>query len=64
MSTKLHDLPHNAVLGYSFCIPSTGNAAVDGVADLPGPGSLGLNGESQYLASPSGAFLDAAVRLP
>jgi len=30
-----------------FCIPSTGNAAVDGVADLPGPGAIGLNGVVQ-----------------
>ncbi len=52
--------PHSSVLGYSFCIPATGSAAVDGVADLPGPGSLGLKGNSQFIASPSGAFLDAS----
>src|SRR5262249_33277402 len=39
--------PHTAVLGSVFCIPATGNAAVDGVADLPGPGAIGLNGTTQ-----------------
>jgi hypothetical protein len=39
--------PHGAVLGAVFCIPATGNAAVDGVADLPGPGAIGLNGVAQ-----------------
>jgi len=55
-------LPHASVLGYNFCIPATGNAAVDGVADLPGPGSLGLAGDLQYVASPSGAFLASAAQ--
>jgi hypothetical protein len=41
----------------NFCIPKTGGAAVDNVADLPGPGSLGLPGNTQFFASPSGAFL-------
>ncbi len=39
--------PHTAVLGAVFCVPATGNAAVDGVADLPGPGAIGLNGVAQ-----------------
>ena len=39
--------PHPAVLGSVFCIPATGNGAVDGVADLPGPGAIGLNGTAQ-----------------
>ena len=39
--------PHNSHLGSVFCIPATGNAAVDGVADLPGPGAIGLNGTAQ-----------------
>jgi len=47
--------PHAAVLGYSFCVPKTNNAAVDGSADLPGPGSVGLPVDMQF-ASPSGAF--------
>ena len=38
---------HNAHLAAVFCIPATGNAAVDGVADLPGPGAIGLNGTAQ-----------------
>jgi hypothetical protein len=39
--------PHNANLVSVFCIPSTGNAAVDGVSSLPGPGAFSLNGDSQ-----------------
>jgi hypothetical protein len=30
--------PHPAVLGSVFCIPATSQAAIDGAADLPGPG--------------------------
>jgi hypothetical protein len=48
--------PHAAVLGYSFCVPGTGSVAVDGSADIPGPGSVGLPVD-MTLASPSGAFL-------
>ncbi len=40
-------LAHNSHLVSVFCIPSTGNAAVDGVADLPGPGAFSLNGNAQ-----------------
>src|SRR5262245_11997633 len=40
-------MPHNSILGSVFCIPGTGNPAVDGVADLPGPGAIGLNGMAQ-----------------
>ena len=40
-------LPHNSHLVSVFCIPSTGSAAVDGVADLPGPGAFSLNGNAQ-----------------
>jgi hypothetical protein len=36
--------PAPAVLASVFCIPPTNNVAVDGVADLPGPGAIGLNG--------------------
>jgi hypothetical protein len=39
--------PHAGIVGYNFCIPATGNAGVDAVADLPGPGSLGLNSSLQ-----------------
>jgi len=49
--------PHAAKLGAVFCIPKTGNVAVDGVANLPGPGAIGLNGVVQFM-SPGGAFLD------
>ena len=38
---------HPSVLAAAFCIPKTGNIAVDGVADLPGPGAIGLNGTAQ-----------------
>jgi hypothetical protein len=30
---------------------------LDGIADLPGPGSISLPGNAQFVASPSGAFL-------
>ncbi len=47
-------MPHPASLGAVFCIPATGNGAVDGVADLPGPGAIGLNGNAQiFVASGS-----------
>jgi hypothetical protein len=36
-------LVHNAHLAAVFCIPKTGNLAIDGAADLPGPGAIGLN---------------------
>lgn len=39
--------PHPATLAYVFCIPATGNVAVDGVADLPGPGATSLAGNVQ-----------------
>jgi hypothetical protein len=34
--------PTNGVLGSVFCIPATGNALIDGSADLPGPGAITL----------------------
>src|SRR5262249_29895407 len=43
--------PHAAVLGYSFCIPTTTNSTIDGVADLPGPGSVGLFVNAQLTES-------------
>ena len=56
-SGDLHDgLPHASTLVSDFCIPATNNPALDGLADLPGPGSLSLGGEAQF-GSPSGAFL-------
>jgi hypothetical protein len=49
-------LPHPGVLVSNFCIPPTGNGAIDAIADLPGPGSLSLPGNAQFVGSPSGAF--------
>src|SRR5207248_11668192 len=43
---------HAAVLGSVFCIPPTGNAAVDSVVDLPGPGAIGLNASAQLVGGP------------
>ena len=40
---------HSSVLGSVFCIPLTGNIAIDISADLPGPGAIGLNGSVQLL---------------
>ena len=41
-----------AVLVSNFCIPATGNLALDGIADLPGPGSLSLPGNAQFVSGP------------
>ena len=38
-----------SILAAVFCIPETGNVAIDGVASLPGPGAIGLNGMAQLL---------------
>jgi hypothetical protein len=45
-------LPHSTALGSVFCTPGTGNAAVDGVADLPGPGAIGLVGQAELQTGP------------
>jgi hypothetical protein len=42
-------LPHPTVQVSNFCIPATGNGAVDIVADLPGPGSLSLPATAQLV---------------
>ena len=39
--------PHSSTLVSVFCIPPTFTAAVDGSADLPGPGAVALQGTSQ-----------------
>jgi hypothetical protein len=39
--------PHDVKLASVFCVPATGNPAVDGVADLPGPGAIGLNATAE-----------------
>jgi hypothetical protein len=44
------------VLVSNFCIPPTGSLALDGLANLPGPGSVSLPGNAQFF-SPSGAFI-------
>ena len=44
--------PHAGVLVSNFCIPPTGSLALDGLADLPGPGSLSLPGNAQFFAVP------------
>jgi hypothetical protein len=36
--------PKTATLASTFCIPGTGNGAVDGSANLPGPGAVSLPG--------------------
>lgn len=41
--------PHATVLGATFCIPPTNNTSVDGVADLPGPGAIGLAGTARIV---------------
>jgi hypothetical protein len=45
-------LPHAGVLVSNFCIPATGQIALDGIADLPGPGSLSLSGNAQFVSGP------------
>jgi hypothetical protein len=36
----------------NFCIPPTGSLALDGIADLPGSGSISLAGNAQFVAGP------------
>ena len=38
-----------AVLASVFCIPATGSVAIDGAADLPGPGGITLPVNTQAL---------------
>jgi hypothetical protein len=42
-------LPHAATLVSDFCIPATNSPALDGLADLPGPGSVSLNGNATFV---------------
>jgi hypothetical protein len=42
-------LPHAGTLVSVFCIPPSFNGAVDGTADLPGPGAVALPGTTQIL---------------
>ena len=41
-----------ATLAAVFCIPSTTNSTIDGVADLPGPGATSLPGMAQLVPTP------------
>ncbi len=41
--------PHSSTLVSNFCIPATGSPALDSLADLPGPGSLSLVGDAQFV---------------
>ena len=45
-------LPHPSTLVSIFCIPMTGNLSVDGIADLPGPGSISLPGNATFTVVP------------
>src|SRR5262249_13380520 len=38
--------PHPSKLASSFCIPQTGNVAIDPAADLPGPGAFSITGNA------------------
>jgi hypothetical protein len=41
--------PHPSKLAAAFCIPQTGNPAIDPAADLPGPGAFSITGNAQAL---------------
>src|SRR5262249_43431876 len=41
--------PHPGKLASVFCIPATGNVAIDPAADLPGPGAFSITGNAQAL---------------
>jgi hypothetical protein len=41
--------PHPSKLASAFCIPATGNVAIDPAADLPGPGAFSITGNAQAL---------------
>ncbi len=45
-------LPHPSTLVSIFCIPMTGNLSVDGIADLPGPGTISLPGNATFTVVP------------
>jgi hypothetical protein len=50
---NLKDLaPHPSKLASVFCIPTTGNVALDLSADLPGPGAFSITGNAQALSMP------------
>jgi len=41
--------PHPSKLASVFCIPKTGNPAIDPAANLPGPGAFSITGNAQAL---------------
>jgi len=41
--------PHPGVLASVFCIPVTGNPAIDPAADLPGPGAFSITGSARAI---------------
>ncbi|HZP42724.1 MAG TPA: hypothetical protein VFD84_14610 [Candidatus Binatia bacterium] len=45
-------MPHPGTLVSNFCIPKTNSAALDSLGDLPGPGSVSLPGNSQFVSAP------------
>jgi hypothetical protein len=46
---KLTPGPHGGIAAAVFCIPSTGNGAIDGPAGLPGPGAVGTEDAFELL---------------
>jgi hypothetical protein len=46
-------LPHAQKLVTNFCIPPTFDPTVDSAADLPGPGTLALTGDTELCSSPN-----------
>jgi hypothetical protein len=41
--------PHPSILASTFCVPASGNPAVDGAGGLPGPGATSLPGTVQLV---------------
>jgi hypothetical protein len=41
--------PHPSILASTFCVPASGNPAVDGTGGLPGPGATSLPGTVQLV---------------
>ena len=45
-------LAHFSILASAYCIPTTTNGTIDGVADLPGPGATSIPGNAQVVPTP------------
>ena len=54
-------MPHASILASVFCIPRTTNSAIDGIADLPGPGSTSIPGLAQLIVVGTTTTTTAAV---